>query len=134
MTEGGAHPAAESLVDITNVEDITLDNLMERVQAMIDRKLRFITATCLDCDETFQLIYHFTDGPSITNLRLTVPRDAEVPSISGVLLPAFLVENEVKELFGLNITGIVIDYGGRLLLTEDSAPRPMARFDRTERN
>jgi ech hydrogenase subunit D len=134
MTESGAHPASPSSIDITNVEDVTLDDLLTRVQAMIDRKLRFITATCIDCDETFQLLYHFTDGPSILSLRLTVPRDAEVPSVSGILFPAFLVENEVKELFGLNITGIAIDYGGRLLLTEGSAPRPMARFDRTERN
>ena len=51
---------------------------------------------------------------AMLNLRLEVPRDAEVPSITGIYLCAFLVENEIKELFGLNITGIAIDFEGHM--------------------
>jgi Ni,Fe-hydrogenase III component G len=134
MDELADQAKPSGLVDIAEAEDVTLDELLTRVKSAVEARQRFITATCIDCDETFQVLYHFADGLRIVSLRLTVPRDAEVPSISGVVFPAFLVENEIRELFGLNITGIAIDYGGRLLLTEDSPPRPMARFDRADRN
>lgn len=134
MSDTAAGTTSAPAPNLTTIDEVTLDDLHARIQALVDRKLRFITATCLDCNETFQMLYHFADGPGIRTLRLTVPRDAEVPSITGIVFAAFLVENEVKELFGLNITGIAIDYGGRLLLTEGAPPHPMARHEQTERN
>ena len=38
-----------------------------------------------------------------------------------------LVENEMKELFGLNVTNIIVDYGGHLLLSDDDLVSPMAK-------
>jgi Ni,Fe-hydrogenase III component G len=56
-----------------------------------------------------------------------VARGEEVPSISRVFFSALLIENEMKELFGLNVTDIVIDFGGHLLLTPEDLHHPMAK-------
>jgi Ni,Fe-hydrogenase III component G len=86
-----------------------------------------VTATCLDGDGVLELYYHFSDGAHLSHLHLVVPKGTIVPSISGIYLCAFLVENEISELFGLTITGMAIDYKGRLLLNEDGPVTPMLK-------
>jgi Ni,Fe-hydrogenase III component G len=51
-----------------------------------------------------------------------------VPSISKIYLCAILIENEMKELFGLNVQGMAIDYGGHLVLGADSKTMPQAKI------
>lgn len=126
MSETSASTPA-AVAEIENVEEVALGDLLRRVGELAAEKARLVTATCFDRGETFVVLYHFDRDQELLNLRLEVPRDAEVPSITGTYLCAFLVENEIKELFGLNITGIAIDYQGHMLLTEDSAPAPMAK-------
>jgi Ni,Fe-hydrogenase III component G len=60
-------------------------------------------------------------------LRYKVAKDEEVPSFSGVTLATVLIENEMKELFGLKVTDLAIDYGGHLLLAQDSPVNPLLK-------
>jgi ech hydrogenase subunit D len=119
--------AGAAVSGIAHTETIAVAGLLAHTQAMADRNLRFITMTCLDAGEQFEIFYHFDDKTAMRHLRLPVGKEEEVPSISGIYLAAFLVENEIKELFGAKITGIAIDYHNRLFLTDDSEPAPMAK-------
>ena len=58
---------------------------------------------------------YFDKDLVLTNLRLSLPKGGTVPSISGVLFGAFLIENEIRDQFGVTFEGLVIDYQGRLL-------------------
>lgn len=120
-----AAPAA--VRDIENVEPVELNNLIARVEELKAEKQRFLSATCMDMGENFHIYYHFDKKLVMLHLLLIVPKETEIPSISHVYMAAFLVENEMNELFGARITDIVIDYHGRLLLTEESDPAPMAK-------
>jgi NADH:ubiquinone oxidoreductase subunit C len=113
--------------DIDDVEDISIAMLIETVQAMLKDGMRFVTMTCLDHGDTFEIFYHFDKNLKLYNLRIQFPHDEEIPSVTGVCLAAFLVENEIKELFGVKITDIVIDYQNHLYLTEECEPAPMAK-------
>ncbi len=126
MAEGGGHAGVAS-VQIPNVETVAAEELLDRAQVAADRGLRFVTATCLDGRDSLEVYYHFAEGDSLSHLRVIVPRGRSLPSISGIYMCAFLVENEIKELFGLAITDIVIDYKGRLLLTEGGPVTPMLK-------
>jgi len=108
-------------------EVVTLDNLLSKVQAFADEKARLVTITCLDTGAGFDLVYHFDRDLALSHLRLRIREDDEVPSISGIYLSAFLVENEIKELFGVNIAGLAIDFGGRLLLTAHAPAVPLRK-------
>ena len=46
----------------------------------------------------------------------------EVPSISAYFGAAFLYENEMRELFGVNVTGIALDLKGQLYKTSTIVP------------
>jgi NADH:ubiquinone oxidoreductase subunit C len=120
-------PGGAALPDIEACEEIELSALRAAVQRCRDQRLRFITITCMDMGETFALYYHFDEKLKMRHLLVHAPRAAEVASISDIYFAAFLVENEVRELFGVNITGMAIDYHGHLLLTEDNEPTPMAK-------
>ena len=112
---------------LDNSEKIGAEELLSTVSVLKYKGYRFVTASCADNrDGTLDLYYHFDKDLELKNLALTVRRDEPVPSLTGLYLCAFLVENELKELFGLNIENIAIDYGGRMFLTGDAPESPMA--------
>jgi ech hydrogenase subunit D len=112
---------------IDNERAITIGTLLEEVKTLFQNGYRIVTATCLDQGENFEIIYHFDKDLQLLNLRMVFPKEAEVPSITGTYLAAFLIENEMKELFGAKITGIAVDYGGKLLVTEETLSTPMLK-------
>lgn len=112
---------------IENERMVTPDELVAEVKKLVDAGYRLATATCVDLGENFEIIYHFDKDLTLQNLRMVFPKDAEVPSITGVYLGAFLIENEMKEMFGAKITGIAIDYGGKLLVTDETLQTPLLK-------
>jgi NADH:ubiquinone oxidoreductase subunit C len=113
---------------IENLLETTIGQLSSEVQKMQYEGYRFVTATCVDNgDGFFDVFYHFDINLKLKNLRIKVQKDSEVPSISRIFFCALFVENEMKELFGLNVTNIAIDYGGHMLLSDGAPGTPMAR-------
>ncbi len=112
---------------IDNERAVTPEELVGEVKKLCDNGYRFCTATCLDEGENYEIIYHLDKELTMQNLRMVFPKEAEVPSITGVYLAAFLIENEMKEMFGAKITGIAVDYGGKLLVTEETLQTPMLK-------
>lgn len=113
---------------IANVKEITKDKLLGFAQKMLYQGYRLITATCVtNQDGSAEILYHFDQDLEMRHVRVKVAPGEEVPSISGIYFGAFLVENEMKELFGLNITDIVIDYAGHMLLSDEELVAPMSR-------
>ncbi|MDF2985303.1 MAG: NADH:ubiquinone oxidoreductase 27 kD subunit [Eubacterium sp.] len=113
---------------IENLVEITSDQLLGEVSKAKYDGYRFVTASCADNgDDTIDIIYHFDKDYGMLNFKVTVKKGEEVPSISKIIFTALLVENEMKELFGLNITGIVVDYGGHMLLSEEELGSPFLR-------
>jgi ech hydrogenase subunit D len=113
---------------IENCIEISKDQLLEETQKMVYNDYRFVTATCVDLgDGRLDVLYHFDKDLELKNYRITVDKGEEVPSISKIFFCALLVENEMKELFGLNVTNIAIDYGGHMLLSDDDLKAPMSK-------
>jgi len=106
---------------------VTKDTLVPEVQKLAEAKARFITATCLDLGDQFQVYYSFDQDLQEVDLQLMVGKDEEVPSITGQYLCALLIENEMKELFGMKVKDIAIDFGGKMLLTDTSPQLPMVK-------
>ena len=94
---------------------------------------RFVTISCTALDEnTLEILYHFDKELRLKHLRLTVSKDTAVPSISAVYLAAFLVENEIQDLFGIHFEGLVIDYDRTLYLDEEVTVTPFCKYTATE--
>jgi len=111
-----------------NLHSVTVDNLRATVEELHRRGFRLVTLTCTDLIDNHDILYHFEREGDLYHLRLTVSKDWPVPSISGIYLAAALVENEIKDLFGVEFDGLAIDYGGRFILAEDAPAIPLGKM------
>lgn len=114
---------------IDNLKEIKKDALLAEVKRFADAKARFVTAVCSDLGDKLEVTYcfNYSPGMEMAALRVAVGKDEEIPSITGIYLTAVLIENEMKELFGLKVKDIAIDFGGHMLLAEDSPVLPMLK-------
>lgn len=119
-------------MQLENCAPVTRDHLLEQVAARKPLGYRFVTITCVDVGGSFDLIYHFDKDYELGNLRLRVGADEPVPSISSVFFAAALVENEIKDLFGLSFSGLALDYEGRFILSEGAPEAPMRKRPATD--
>ena len=74
--------------------------------------------------EKIELSYSFADDNTneYINLRIVMDKNDEVCSITEFYPYAFLYENEMKELFGVNIHMINLDYNQKLYRLKDETP------------
>jgi hypothetical protein len=70
----------------------------------------------------FEMIWAFAKDGQFETVGEDLETGDEVPSISDFFGAAFLYENEIRELFGLNITGIGVDLKGQLYKTATKVP------------
>jgi len=114
---------------IDNVTEISKAQLLSETQKMLSQNYRLVTATCVDLGEgNLDVLYHLDKDTELKNLRIKAQRGEEIHSISSVYLCAVLIENEMKELFGLNVAGMAIDYGGHFLLTPEELKNPQSKI------
>ena len=102
---------------------ITMDGIRNSAKEMFDEGWRFVTNTVVDLgDEGFELLFHYDKDLSEMHYRVTVPKGTAVPSISGIYFAALLVENENRDLFGLEYDGLILDFNRTLYLEEAGDP------------
>jgi len=117
-----------------NIKEITKNDIVSEGKKLLDAGAKFVTAVCNDLDEKFEVNYVFSQnrGVDLTLLRYAVGKDEEVPSLTGITLSTLLIENEMKEFFGLKVKDIAIDFGGHLMLAHDSPTTPMLKSKKAE--
>ena len=104
--------------------EIEHGTLLGHVMAFKNQGLRLSQICCAYSNEKIELSYSFADDD--TNeyiiLRIVMDKDTEVCSITEFYPYAFLYENEMKELFGVNIQMINLDYNQKLYRLKDETP------------
>jgi ech hydrogenase subunit D len=104
------------------LKSVSQKELLSGVQALRTQGFRIVQISCTMIDGRFELTYSFDRDYKFTSLRLTVPMEEDVQSVSGIYAGAFLYENEIKELFGVRFKGISIDYNGHFYKKKIDAP------------
>ena len=110
---------------LSGVKEVSIDHVQSEAAAILRDGYRFVTMTCVDLGEAHDILYHFDKNYVMCHLRVALKRGEHLPSISGVCFAATIVENEMKDLFGLEIDGLAIDYQGRFMLSEDAPKAPL---------
>lgn len=84
---------------------------------------RYVQTLAVNKDDGVDLVYAFMkNGVLVNSVVSDVPRTAEVPSITDAFLAAFVFENEIHDLFGVNITGMAIDFEGNFYRVSEEHP------------
>lgn len=108
----------------TEFTDIPLAALHDECEKLANSGWRFIQTHCVNTENNgIDIYYSFMQGNLAKNLvvRGVKPED-EVPSVTDICLAAFVFENEARELFGVNMKGIAIDFGGKMYAPADETP------------
>ena len=102
---------------------ISAEALLDRVRAEHRQGKRLVQISATRLAEHVELTYSFDLEGALTNLRLTIPAaGARVRSISSVYACAFLYENEMHDLFGLEVDGMSVDFHGKFYQTSVQFP------------
>jgi ech hydrogenase subunit D len=112
---------------------VTPETLVAETQKMRDQGYRLVQIGVTRLGEELELNYSFDLDRQFVNLRFRQPKlGARVPSISGLYWCAFVYENEISDLFGVQVDGNVLDFKGTFYQTatkhpfiQDAAPVPV---------
>ena len=101
-----------------NIIDIKVAELPDKVAAMKSDGQRLVQICCTKLPDKLELHYSFDKNYEFTSFRIALAdSQVKVPSISGTYLSAFIYENEIHDLFGIQIDGIAVDYKGKFYRT-----------------
>jgi ech hydrogenase subunit D len=104
-------------------EDIDLDQWVATASRHQAEGFRLVQMTGTAREDHFEVMISYDKEYRCLNYRVRIPRDRpELPSLSAVFPASFTYENELKDLFGVVIPGLALDYGGNFLRTKTKIP------------
>ena len=107
----------------TEFVPLQLDRLRDTAHRMKDEGWRFIQTHAAYNEPNVDLYYSFMKDGNVVNYRIEgVTKEDPVPSITDIFLAAFVFENEARELFGVDMRDIAIDFQGGLYAPAETEP------------
>jgi len=100
--------------EIQSIEPIEASRLLNEVDVLRGAGWRLVQILAISDAEGVELSYSFGLSLALKSLRIRVPAEAAVPSITALYPAAFLYENEIRDLFGVNIERIAGDWMGKV--------------------
>lgn len=115
---------AEVICPENVLKEIPVENLLEETMKMKYQNYRLSQACAVYVGGHYELSYSFAayEAYEFVTLRLVIEKDVEVPSVTEIYPYAFLYENEMKELFGVKIQMINLDYNNKLYRIKTETP------------
>ena len=108
-----------------SITPIDVGNLSYRKRGTVqERGLPVVQIGCTKVgDDAFEINYSFDKDYILKNLRITVTAETEVPEHHRrTVLGAFVDQNEMHDLFGIQVKGINIDFEGTFFRTSVKYP------------
>lgn len=105
--------------DFSNVEPACL---LSKVRDLRGDGYRLVQICGTKKETGIELLYSFDKDHIALNLRMLVGEDEAVESISGEFWPAFIYENEVHDLFGIQFKHLALDFGGKFYKVSEPTP------------
>ena len=104
------------------IENITLDSLLTRVQTFQTDGYRLVQIGCTQITDGFEITFSFDKDLSLATIKITLTKQENCPSITGIYSSAFLYENEIHDLYGITFPNLSLDYKGNFYQTNKPAP------------
>lgn len=101
---------------------VEASDILNKARGMKAEGYRLLQICATKVSEGFEILYSFDKDHELTHIRLTIPEEEEVQSISGEYWGAFIYENEMHDLFGIKIINSELDYGGHFFKVSQPTP------------
>lgn len=104
------------------IMDISTETLVPEVLKIKHDGYRLVQICATKTKEGYELTYSFSREYEFVCLRMQVTADTEIMTITNIYSCAFLYENEIHDLFGLQIKLMNVDYKGSLYRIATETP------------
>ena len=100
--------------ELQSIEPIEASRLLNEVDAFRGAGWRLVQILAVGDAAGVELSYSFGLALAMRSLRLRVAAGSAIPSVTALYPAAFLYENEIRDLFGVNIERIAGDWQGKV--------------------
>ncbi|MBQ8919929.1 MAG: NADH-quinone oxidoreductase subunit C [Acidaminococcaceae bacterium] len=103
---------------------VEASDILKRTARFKKDGCRLVQILCTRIPEGYELTYSFDKNYFLYNLRTIVPVSGSVMSVTSQYWYAFVWENEIHDLFGINVEFIApeVDYGGHFFQLARKTP------------
>lgn len=116
------------VLNAENTMECFAEEIISAAKKLKDSGYRLVTLSSADLGDAIDILYHFDLDLDLVDIRVNVPKGKKAPSIASVYPCAFLVENEIKEHFGVDFDGLPLDFAGMLYLDEEVQKTPFCKI------
>ena len=102
--------------------DLSADLLPLKAVKAKSAGARLVQICAVNTEEGYDLLYSFAQMYHFLTYKVPVKQDEEIVSISDIFPSASLYENEMRELFGVHIRHMKLNYKDKLYTIDEVTP------------
>ena len=107
---------------IAEFVNVSPENIIDESQKLKFAGYHLMQQCATRVPDAFELIYSFGKDLEVKQLKITLPEDDEISSITSAFPCAFIHENEMHDLFGVKIKMINLGFEGKFYRTAIETP------------
>ena len=108
---------------IQDIEAAAAQDLLSVAQDVKTQGYRLCQACATVADDSLEVLYTFEKDNILKNYKITIDAGApELQSVTAIYPYAFIYENEIHDLFGVEFKNLALDYGGNFYKIKGTAP------------
>ena len=102
--------------------EVSKEELYDIMQKKYDDGWRLSQICSVAFEGYNEVTYSVNLDYTMENYKIKLPVDEEVKSFSDIFPAAMLYENEIKELWGVKVVGMSLDYQNRFYRIKEDTP------------
>lgn len=104
------------------ITEVTKDELYKIMEQKYNDGYRLAQILSVAYEGYNEVTYSVAKEYEMENYKINLPIDEEIKSFSDIFPAATLYENEIKELWGVKIVGMALDYHNKFYRIEKETP------------
>ncbi|MFR5875473.1 MAG: NADH-quinone oxidoreductase subunit C [Eubacterium sp.] len=104
------------------ITKVTVDELYKIMEEKYNDGYRLAQICAVAFEGYNEVTYSVGKGYTLEHYKIELPIDDEIKSFSDIYPTAMLYENEIKELWGVKVTGISLDYQNKFYRIDKETP------------
>ena len=104
------------------IPEVTKDELYKIMEQKYNDGYRLAQILSVAYEGYNEVTYSVAKEYEMENYKINLPIDEEIKSFSDIFPAATLYENEIKELWGVKVVGMALDYHNKFYRIEKETP------------
>lgn len=104
------------------ITEVTKDELYKLMEQKYNDGYRLAQILSVAYEGYNEVTYSVAKEYEMENYKINLPIDEEIKSFSDIFPAATLYENEIKELWGVKVVGMALDYHNKFYRIEKETP------------